>query len=453
MSMASQLAVVILAAGQGTRMHSRLPKVLHEVGKRAMLDWAIDAAQAARADKIVIVAAPHSPQVGARVCERLGKAALAIQDPPLGTAHAVLAARQALGDFQGDLLISYADAPLIDGGHFVALQSARAGADFVVLGFEAADPAGYGRLILGADGALARIVEDKDASPAERAVTLCNSGVMLGPCADMLRLLQRVGNANAKGEYYLTDVIGLAREEGARCAIVRGEARSVLGVNSRAQLAQAEAAFQEGARAKALAAGVTLRDPASVYFAFDTQIAPDVEIEPHVVFGPGVRIESGACIRAFCHVEGAQIGAGCELGPFARLRPGTALDAQVKIGNFVEVKNARIAAGAKANHLSYLGDCEIGARANIGAGTITCNYDGFAKHRTWIGEEAFIGSNCALVAPVKVGARAYTGSGSVITRDVPEGDLGLGRARQKDFPGWADAFRAKAGAVHNPKKA
>lgn len=451
--MASQLAVVILAAGQGTRMRSSLPKVLHQVGGRAMLDWAIDAAQAADADKIVIVAGPHSPQVGARVRARLGEASLAIQDQPLGTAHAVLAARQALADFEGDLLISYADAPLIHGGHFAALQSARAGADFVVLGFEAADPTGYGRLILEADGALARIVEEKEASPAERAMRLCNSGVMLGPCADMLRLLQKVGNANAKGEYYLTDVIGLARAEGARCAIVQGDARSVLGVNSRAQLAEAEAAFQEGARAKALAAGVTLRDSASVYFAFDTQIAEDVEIEPHVVFGPGVRIESGARIRAFCHVEGAHIGKGCELGPFARLRPGAVLDEKVKIGNFVEVKNARIGPEAKANHLSYLGDCEIGARANIGAGTITCNYDGFAKHRTIIGEEAFIGSNCALVAPVKVGARAYTGSGSVITRDIADGALAVGRARQKDFPGWADAFRAKAAAERSPKKA
>lgn len=447
------LAVVILAAGHGTRMRSDLPKVLHRVGGRAMLDWAIDAAQQAEAARIVIVAGPHAPQVGAHVVARLGEGALAIQDQPLGTAHAVLAAREALGDFAGDLLITYADAPLISAQHFAALRGGRAGAECVVLGFEAPDPTGYGRLLLEDDGALARIVEEKDASPAERAVSLCNSGVMLGPCDALLRLLGQVGNTNAKGEFYLTDVIGLARAGGARCSVVLGDARSVLGVNSRAQLAQAEAAFQAQARASALAAGVTLMDPESVFFSHDTQIAADVEIEPNVVFGPGVVIGAGARIRAFCHCEGAQIGAGCEVGPFARLRPGTVLAAGAKIGNFVETKNAQVGMGAKLNHLSYLGDCEIGGHANIGAGTITCNYDGFAKHRTVIGAGAFIGSNCALVAPVRVGAGAYTGSGSVITRDVADGALSVGRARQQDFPGWAERFRAKAAAKNGKQGA
>ncbi len=449
----ASLAVVILAAGQGTRMCSNLPKVLHQVGGRSMLDWAIIAAQEAGAAKIIVVAGPHAPQVGAHVEARLGKGALAIQDHPLGTAHAVLAARDSLGDFSGDLLVTYADAPLIRAAHFAALRDGLDGADFVVMGFEAADPTGYGRLILDTDGALVGIVEEKDASPAQRAITICNSGVMVGPCAQMLRLLQRVGNANAKGEYYLTDVIGLARASGARCAMVLAEERAVLGVNSRSQLAQAEAAFQAAARASALQAGVTLMDPQTVYFSFDTAIAADVEIEPNVVFGPGVQISAGARIRAFSHLEGALIGAGCEVGPFARLRPGTSLAERVKIGNFVEVKNTQMSPGAKANHLSYLGDCLVGPRANIGAGTITCNYDGFAKHRTLIGEDAFIGSNTALVAPVRVGARAYTGSGSVITRDVPAGALAVGRARQQDYAGWADQFRAKAGARKAAKDA
>lgn len=447
------LAVVILAAGQGTRMHSNTPKVLHRVGGRAMLDWAIDAAQEAGAARILVVAGPHAPEVAAHAKARLGDDALAIQDQPLGTAHAVLAARAALGAFSGDLLITYADAPLINAAHFSALRGGLSGADFAVMSFEAPDPTGYGRLLLGPDGALLGIIEEKDASAAERAITLCNSGVLIGPCPVMLRVLQNVGNANAKGEYYLTDVIGLARAEGARCATVLADARSVLGVNSRGQLAQAEAEFQQRARAAVMAQGVTLIDPQTVYFSFDTRLAADVEIEPNVVIGPGVQIGAGARIRAFCHLEGVAIGEGCEVGPFARLRPGTSLAAHAKIGNFVELKNARVGEGAKANHLSYLGDCDIGARANIGAGTITCNYDGFAKHRTMIGEEAFIGSNTALVAPVRVGAGAYTGSGSVITRDIADHALAVGRARQQDYEGWAARFRAKARARKEAKGA
>jgi len=438
------LAVVILAAGQGTRMRSKLPKVLHAVGGRAMLDWSIDAAAGAGAARTVVVVGPHSPSVGAHAEQRLGAASVAMQREPLGTAHAVRAAEAALRDFVGDVAVIFADSPLIRADHLQALQALRAQADIVALGFEAADPRGYGRLLRGPDGGLEGIVEDKDATAEQRAITLCNSGVLLAPAERLWALLAQVDNANAKGEYYLTDIVRLGRAAGLRAAIALGEEADVLGVNSRAQLAQAEAAFQARARAAAMEAGVTLIDPATVYFSFDTALEQDVLVEPNVFFGPGVRVEAGARIRAFSHLEGAQIGPGCEVGPFARLRPGARLGEGAKIGNFVEVKNATLGPGAKANHLTYLGDADVGARANIGAGTITCNYDGFFKYRTTIGEEAFIGSDTALVAPVRVGARAYTGSGSVITKDVPEGALSVARGRQKNLEGWADRFRAAA---------
>lgn len=444
---ARPLAVVILAAGQGTRMRSNLPKVLHPVGGRAMLDWAIDAAQAAHAARTVVVAGPHAPQVRAHAQGRLGEDGVVVQPEPLGTGHAVRAAEAALAGFEGDVAVIYADTPLIRGAHIARLQALRGGAELAVLGFEAADPAGYGRLIRSPDGWLERIVEEKDASPEEKRVTLCNSGVLLAPASQLWRLLGQVTNQNAKGEYYLTDVVGLARAAGLRIAVALGEEADVLGVNSRAQLAQAEAAFQAQARAEAMQAGATLMDPNTIYFSFDTALAQDVVVEPNVFFGPGVRVEQGARIRAFSHLEGAAIGPGCEVGPFARLRPGALLEEGAKVGNFVEVKNTRLGKGAKASHLAYLGDAEIGARANIGAGAITCNYDGFAKHKTIIGEEAFIGSDTALVAPVRVGARAYTGTGSVITRDVADGALAVARGRQRELEGWAERFRAKAAAA------
>ena len=437
-------AAIILAAGQGTRMKSDLPKVLHPVGGRAMLDWAIAAARAVGVEKIAVVVGPHYPIVREHVAAALGPDAVAVQDKPLGTAHAVRAAEAALTGFSGDVVVLYGDAPLVPASAIEAMFALRAEkGGMAVLGFEAEDPTGYGRLVLGEGGALARIVEQKDASPAELKINLCNSGVLCADAETLFQLLAQVRNDNAKGEYYLTDVVGLGRAAGAATHIARGEEADVLGVNSRVELAVAEAAFQARARRAAMEAGVTLIDPASVYFSHDTQIANDVTIEPGVYFGLGVRVGRGARIKAYSHIEGAEIGEGAQIGPFARLRPGAKLGTKVKIGNFVEVKNATFGERAQASHLSYIGDASIGARANLGAGTITCNYDGFKKYKTEIGEGAFIGSNTALVAPVKVGEGAYTGSGSVITIDVPADALGVARGRQRNLEGWAKTFRAK----------
>ncbi len=438
-------AAIILAAGQGTRMKSDLPKVLHQVGGRAMLDWAIAAAGGASAERIIVVTGAHSPQVREHAARAVGAERVVIQDPPLGTAHAVRAAEAALAGFEGDVAVLYADAPLVGAKTLNALFDVRAAnsGGMAVLGFRAVDPTGYGRLIMDEQARLVRIVEEKDASEDERGVALCNSGVLCADKAVLFNLLAMVKNQNAKSEYYLTDVIGLGRSAGFFTAVNIGEETEVLGVNSRVELAEAEAAFQHRARHTAMEAGVTLLDPSSVFFSHDTQIAPDVIIEPNVYFGPGVSIAKGARIKAFSHIEGAEIGEGANVGPFARLRPGTKLGAAVKIGNFVEVKNAVFGPKAQASHLAYIGDADVGARANLGAGTITCNYDGFSKYRTQIGEDAFIGSDTALVAPVTIGARAYTGTGSVITKDVPDGALGVARGRQSNIEGWADANRAK----------
>ena len=437
-------AAIILAAGQGTRMKSATPKVLHKVGGKAMLDWAIDAAAAMDCTRTVVVVGAHAPAVGEHVTARLGANAAPVQDPPLGTAHAVRAAEAALADFDGDVAVTYADAPLIRAETLAALFARReAGANFVVLGFEAQNPFGYGRLVRDGSGALVRIVEEKDASADERAITLCNSGVLVADKGMLFSLLAMVKNENAKGEYYLTDVIGLARSAGFRAEIVVADEAEVMGVNSRVELAAAEKAFQQRRRVAAMLAGVTLIDPDSVYFSHDTDLGADVVVEPGVFFGPGVSVAAGARIRAWSHLEGCAIGQRSSVGPFARLRPGARLGANVKIGNFVEVKNATFGDGAQASHLTYVGDAEVGARANLGCGTITCNYDGFDKYTTVIGEDAFIGSDTALVAPVRVGARAYTGSGSVITRDVPDGALSVARGRQRDIEAWADQFRAR----------
>jgi bifunctional UDP-N-acetylglucosamine pyrophosphorylase/glucosamine-1-phosphate N-acetyltransferase len=434
-------AAIILAAGQGTRMKSALPKVLHQVGGRPMLDWAIAAAAEVGAARTIVVTGKHAPSVGEHAVKVLGAGAAVVQEPPLGTAHAVRAAEDALKGFDGDVVILYGDAPFVPGERIEAMFALRAETNgLVVLGFEAADPAGYGRLIEG-DGVLARIVEHKDATEAERAVRLCNSGVLCADAKVLFQLLARVRNDNAKGEYYLTDVVALGAAAGVNTYIVRGPESDAMGVNSKVELAAAEAAFQQRARIAAMEAGVTLIDPASVFLSYDTQIAADVVIEPNVYFGKGVVIASGARIKAFCHIEGAEIGANANIGPHARLRPGTKLGEGVKIGNFVEIKNATFEAKAQASHLTYVGDADVGARANLGAGTITCNYDGFDKYRTTIGADAFIGSDTALVAPVTIGARAYTGTGSVITKDVPEGALAVSRARQQNYQGWADANR------------
>ena len=437
-------AAVILAAGRGERMKSPMPKVLHPVGGRAMLDHAIDAALGAGCERIVVVVGDHSPAVRAHVGRRLGEAAIAVQDPPLGTGHAVLAARASLDDFIGDVVVSYADIPLLTAKTVSPLFALRSeGADLAVLGFEAATPGAYGRLVLAGKDELERIVEAKDAGAAELAIRACNSGVLAGDAALLFSLLAKVTDHNAKGEYYLTDVVDLARGEGRSVRVAFADEAAVAGVNSQAELAVAEAAFQTRRRAALMAEGVTMTAPTTVHLAWDTKVAAGVTIEPNVVFAPGVTVEAGAVIRAFSHLEGAVVRPGAIIGPYARLRPGADIGPGAHIGNFVEVKKVTVGAGAKANHLSYLGDGSVGAGANIGAGTIFCNFDGFDKFETHIGEGAFIGSNTALVAPVTVGKGAYTGSGSVITRPVAADALALERGPQEEKPGWAAAFRAR----------
>ena len=439
-------AAIILAAGQGTRMKSPLPKVLHPVGHRAMLDHAIDAAEALGCELIVVVVGNHSPEVRAHVVKRLGEAAIAVQDPPLGTGHAVRAAEAALAGFDGEVVITYGDVPLLKAADIAPVFGAGG---VSVIGFEARDPGAYGRLVIEGE-TLVAITEAKEASPEVLAITACNSGVMAAPAGLLFRLLADVTNANAKGEYYLTDVVELARRAGEPTRAVFADEDAVMGVNAQGELAEAEALFQKVQRETFLAAGVTMPAPGTVHFAWDTQIGAGTTVEPFVVFGPGAKIEAGARIRSFSHIEGARVAGGAEVGPYARLRPGADLGEGVRVGNFVEVKNVRMDAGAKANHLSYLGDGSVGAGANIGAGTIFCNYDGFFKYRTTVGEGAFVGSNSALVAPVTIGAGAMVGSGSVITSDVAPGDLALGRGVQTAKAGWAarfmDTMRAKKAA-------
>ena len=439
----TERAAVIMAAGQGTRMKSPTPKVLHKVGGRTMLDRAIDAAQAAGCSRVVVVCGTHSPAVAAHVAARLGAGAVAIQDPPLGTAHAVLAAREALAGFEGDLLVTNADCPLLTAADIAPLFELReTGADLVMLGFEAADPALYGRLIQDEGGRLLRIVEAREATDAEKAVRACYSGILAAPAQRLLAWLAQVDNNNAKGEYYITDIVRIANAEGTHVGVAFASETAVMGADSQAQVARGEALFQQRAREALMADGVSLVAPETVFLSWDTKIAGGVVIEPNVVFAPGVTVETGAVIRSFSHLEGAIVRSGAIVGPYARLRPGADIGEGAHIGNFVEVKKVKVGKGAKANHLAYLGDGTVGAGANIGAGTIFCNYDGFDKFDTHVGEGAFIGSNSSLVAPVTIGAGAMTGSGSVITRDVPPDALALGRAPQADKPGWAARFRA-----------
>jgi bifunctional UDP-N-acetylglucosamine pyrophosphorylase/glucosamine-1-phosphate N-acetyltransferase len=439
-------AAVILAAGQGTRMRSSTPKVLHRVGGRTLLDRAIDAAEALGCERIVVVAGAHSPEVGAHAAGRLGPQAVAIQDPPLGTGHAVRAAEAALAGFEGDVVVTYADTPLLDAYGVAPVFEAREhGADVAVLGFEAADPLAYGRLVIDPHGRLLRIVEAKDADHAVLQIKRCNSGVLAAPAALLFGLLAEVTPNNAKGEYYLTDIVALARARNLNVRAVFTEERRVMGVNSQAELAVAEGLFQRARRARLMNEGVSMQAPETVMLSEDTEIAPGVVVEPYVVFGEGVRVEAGARIRAFSHLEGCTVRAGAIVGPYARLRPGAEIGEGAHIGNFVEVKNVTVGAGAKANHLAYLGDGSVGAGANIGAGVIFCNYDGFSKHRTEVGAGAFVGSDTALVAPVKVGDGAYVGSGSVITLDVSPDALALARGRQVEKPEWAARFRQTKG--------
>ena len=437
-------AAIILAAGQGTRMKSPLPKVLHKVGGRAMLDRAIDAAQGAGCERIVVVAGAGPSAVAGHAAKRLGPDAVAIQDPPLGTGHAVLAARAALAGFDGDVVVSNADCPLLTAEDLEPLFALReGGADLALLGFRAADPALYGRVIMTAEGGVERIVEARDATPEQHAVRECYAGMLAAKASALFGWLDKVHNDNAKGEYYLTDIVAIARTGGAKVGVTFADEESVMGADSQAGLAVAEAAFQRRARAALMEAGVNLVAPDTVHLAFDTKIAGGAVVEPFVVFAPGVTVESGAVIRAFSHLEGCVVRAGALVGPYARLRPGADIGESAHIGNFVEVKKVKVGPGAKANHLAYLGDGTVGAGANIGAGTIFCNYDGFDKFDTHVGEGAFIGSNSSLVAPVTVGAGAYTGSGSVITENVAPDALALGRGRQAEKPGWASAFRAR----------
>ncbi|MDB5508142.1 MAG: UDP-N-acetylglucosamine diphosphorylase/glucosamine-phosphate N-acetyltransferase [Hyphomicrobiales bacterium] len=436
---------VILAAGEGTRMRSTRPKVLHEVGGRSMLAHVLASVAAAGAEGISIVVGPGREDVAAEARRAAPGAELFVQSERLGTAHAVLAARAAIVNGYDDVLVLFGDTPLVLPETIQRLRAALAdGAGLAALGFEPADPTGYGRLLM-QDGELAAIREHKDASPEERAVGLCNSGLMALDGRRALSLLESIGRDNVQREYYLTDAVAVARSAGLRTQVVLASPDEVLGVNDRIQLAAAEAIFQSRMRRTAMENGATLTAPDTVFFSHDTRVGRDVLIEPNVVFGPGCSVADGATIHAFSHLEGATVGSGATAGPFARLRPGADLGANVKVGNFVEIKASRIGAGAKVSHLSYIGDATLGEGVNIGAGTITCNYDGFNKARTEIGANAFIGSNSSLVAPVRIGEGAFVGSGTVVTRDVAPDALALARTPQVEKPAWAQRFRRMNG--------
>lgn len=435
-------AAIVLAAGKGTRMKSNLPKVMHRIGGRTLIGHVLDSLAPLSLARIVAVIAPGMDTVEKEVAPH----GVAFQAEQLGTGHAVGCARDALKGFAGDVLVVYGDTPFVATATLRRMFERRKAPDnpaIVVLGMRPADPSGYGRLVLGADGTLDRIVEHKDANEAERAIGLANSGVMVMDGALAWSLIDKLDNKNAKGEFYLTDTVAHARKEGRRCAVVEAPHEELLGVNSRTELAAAEAMFQARRRLAAMENGATLTDPASVFFAADTRIGRDVVIGPNVQFGLGVEIGDEVEIRAFCHIEGATIGKGATVGPFARIRPRSIVGADAHIGNFIELKGTEIGAGAKANHVGYLGDATIGAKANIGAGTIVCNYDGVNKTRSIVGAGAFIGSDSVLVSPVTVGEGAYVAAGSVVTHDVPSDALAIARAQQVDRPGWAAKFRAR----------
>jgi bifunctional UDP-N-acetylglucosamine pyrophosphorylase / glucosamine-1-phosphate N-acetyltransferase len=454
--MTQEISAVILAAGLGTRMASGLAKVLHLVGGLALVGHVGRAVGGVGAGRVAVVVGPGMAAVVDAARAGLGGAAVVgvEQAERKGTGHAVLMARAALSGCAGPVVVVYGDTPLIGAATLQRLAAGiGAGHAVMVAGMRPADPGPYGRLVLAADGALERIVEAKDASAAELAIGLCNAGAMALDGAVMWDLLERLTPNNAKGEYYLTDVVGLARAQGLRCGVIAAAAEEAVGVNSRLELAQVEALFQQRMRRAAMLGGATLTDPASVWFSHDTVLGRDVTVGPNVVFGPGVTVGDHVAIKGFCHLEGCTIASGAQVGPFARLRPGAAIGEDAHIGNFVEIKAALIGAGAKVNHLSYVGDAEVGAKANVGAGTITCNYDGFTKAQTQIGAGAFIGSNTALVAPVRVGAGAIVGAGSVITADVAPDALAVARGHQEEKPGWAARFRSiKAAAKLKSKR-
>lgn len=442
---------IVLAAGEGTRMRSSLPKVLHEVAGQSLLAHVLRAAPAGAGTSLAVVVGPDHQAVADEARRARSDALTFVQRERLGTAHAVLAAREAIANGADDVLVAFGDTPLISANTFARMREPLAkGAAMAVLGFRAADPTGYGRLLVEGPHLVA-IREQADASEAERKVTLCNAGVMAFDGKTALTILDRIGNANSKGEYYLTDAVAIVRELGLAAAVIETTEDEVRGINTKAQLAEAEQVMQNRLRRDALAAGVTMVAPDTVYLAADTAFGKDVTIEPYVVIGTGVSIADGAVIHAFSHLAQASVGKHASVGPYARLRPGTSLGDGAKIGNFVETKAAVIEAGAKVNHLTYIGDAQIGPAANIGAGTITCNYDGFDKRKTIIGAGAFVGSNSSLVAPVKIGEGAYVGSGSVVTKDVPDNALAVGRSRQTQREGWATRFREMKMRNRKPK--
>lgn len=438
----SSLLVVILAAGMGTRMKSSMPKVLHKIGGLSMVGHVIKTCLELNASKFAFVVGPNMEDVSGEISSHIDNAELFTQVERLGTAHAVLAARSALESHNGPVLVLYGDTPLLTPSSLQnLLDMLEAGADVGVLGFEADDPSGYGRIVQNQAGDLIAIREEKDASADEQNIKFCNSGVMAFGSGHIIHLLDQIGNENAKGEYYLTDSIEIAHSQNLKTVASQCREDEVLGVNDRIQLSEAESIFQHRMRVNAQRQGATLIAPETVFFSHDTDIGTDVIIEPHVIFGPNVKIANGVKIAAFSHIEGAELGEKSIAGPFARLRPGTKLGEGAKVGNFVETKNANVAMGAKINHLSYIGDAEVGEDANVGAGTITCNYDGFFKHKTVIGQQAFIGSNSSLIAPVTIGDGAYIGSGSVISRDVESDSLALTRAERQTIEGWAARFK------------
>jgi len=445
-----QVSVIVLAAGQGTRMNSDLPKVLHPLAGAPLLHHALTAARALGPARLVVVTGHGAEAVAAAARAFDDSIETVLQDPQRGTGHAVAQAAPLLADAPGEAIVLYADTPFIGEATLRAMIEARQRHAVVVLGFHAADPGRYGRLLTRGDDLLA-IREWKDANEAERAITLCNSGVICAEATTLLALVGALADDNAAGEYYLTDIVEIARARGLGAGVVLCDAAETLGINTRQQLAAAEAAFQTRARALALETGVTLTAPDTVFFALDTHVGRDAVIGPNVIFGPGVTVESGAEIRGFCHLEGCHISRGATVGPFARLRPGAELAEDVHIGNFVEIKNAILDQGVKVGHLSYIGDAWVGEHSNIGAGTVTCNYDGVTKHRTTIGKRAFIGSDTMLVAPVTVGDDAMTASGSTITEDVPAEALAIGRARQVNRPGLATRMLEKFKAARAEK--
>lgn len=437
-------AAIILAAGQGTRMKSALPKVMHKVAGRPILGYVIAAVRGAGVERIVVVTAPDAEVVRAYAAAEGAESV--IQKEQLGTGHAASCAASLLADFAGTLIVTYGDQPLFTSATFEASFAAREKAGMAIVAFHS-DSTAYGRVIAGADGMLSRIVEYRDASAAEKAVKLCNAGVMAAEAKSFFRWAAKLENGNSQGEYYLTDVPSLAKKDGVACAVVEAEESETMGVNSRAELAAAETEMQKRLRNATLQAGVGMIAPETVFLAYDTVLEPDAMIGPYVVFGPGVTVKSGAEIRAFSHLEGATVEKGAVIGPYARLRPGAHIGEEAHIGNFVEVKETRVEKGAKANHLTYLGDARVGAGANIGAGTITCNYDGFFKYHTDIGAGAFIGSNTALVAPVTVEDGAYVGAGSTVAKDsVAKDSLAVVRGPRNDVAGWAKEFRVRKSA-------